>query len=124
VSHSLFCVLWVITTAHNLFCVLWVISTSHKARGLGTALKGPQLVQDRTLVGGPEGGKALLKLWGFLGITDIYLNDNFEPTTPFLSDQKNLMLLFVYKQERSNHMFSMNESNDEKKSSIWTGSIN
>jgi hypothetical protein len=32
--------------------------------------------------------------------------------------------LFVYKQERSNHMFSMNESNDEKKSSIRTGSIN
>jgi hypothetical protein len=32
-------------------------------------------------------------------------------------------LLFVYKQERSNHMFSMNESNDEKKSSIRTGSI-
>ena len=27
-----------------------------------------------------------------LGITDIYLNDNFEPTTPFLSDQKNLIL--------------------------------
>jgi hypothetical protein len=26
--------------------------------------------------------------------------------------------LFVYKQERSNHTFSMNESNDEKKSSI------
>jgi hypothetical protein len=24
--------------------------------------------------------------------TDIYLNDNFEPTTPFLSDQKNLIL--------------------------------
>ena len=29
---------------------------------------------------------------GFCGITDIYLNDNFEPTTPFLSDQKNLTL--------------------------------
>jgi hypothetical protein len=29
---------------------------------------------------------------GILGITDIYLNDNFEPTTPFLSDQKNLIL--------------------------------
>ena len=27
-------------------------------------------------------------------------------------------LLFVFKQERSNHMFSMNESNDEKQSSI------
>jgi hypothetical protein len=33
-------------------------------------------------------------------------------------------LLFVYKQERSNHAFSMNESNDEKKSSIRTGSSN
>ena len=31
--------------------------------------------------------------------------------------------LFI-KQERSNHTFSMNESNDEKKSSIRTGSIN
>ena len=29
---------------------------------------------------------------GILGITDIYLKDNFEPTTPFLSDQKNLIL--------------------------------
>jgi hypothetical protein len=25
-----------------------------------------------------------------LGITDIYLNNNFEPTTQFLSDQKNI----------------------------------
>ena len=33
-------------------------------------------------------------------------------------------LLFVYKQERSNHTFSMNESNEEKKSSIRTDSIN
>jgi hypothetical protein len=29
---------------------------------------------------------------GVWGITNIYLNDNFEPTTPFLSDQKNLTL--------------------------------
>ena len=29
---------------------------------------------------------------GILGITYIYLNDNFEPTTPFLSDQNNLIL--------------------------------
>jgi hypothetical protein len=29
---------------------------------------------------------------GILGITDIYLNGNFEPTTPFLSDPKNLIL--------------------------------
>ena len=28
---------------------------------------------------------------GILGITDIYFNDNFEPTTPFLSDQINLI---------------------------------
>jgi hypothetical protein len=40
---------------------------------------------------GPRGRSPLeaLELWG---ITDIYLNDNFEPTTPFLSDQKNLTL--------------------------------
>ena len=36
---------------------------------------------------GPRG--QTLGVWG---ITDIYLNDNFEPTTPFLSDQKNLTL--------------------------------
>jgi hypothetical protein len=29
---------------------------------------------------------------GILGITDIYLNDNLGPTTPFLPDQKNLIL--------------------------------
>jgi hypothetical protein len=29
--------------------------------------------------------------------------------------RRHFPLLFVYKQERSNHMFSMNESNDEKK---------
>jgi hypothetical protein len=32
---------------------------------------------------------------GILGITDIYLNDNFEPTTPFLSDPKKLDFEFV-----------------------------
>ena len=53
---------------------------------MGTAY-GPQLVQGRTLVGG-TGGKAPPEALGILGITDIYLNDNFEPTTPFLSDQK------------------------------------
>jgi hypothetical protein len=31
-------------------------------------------------------GTEALGVWG---ITDIYLNDNSEPTTPFLSDQKN-----------------------------------
>jgi hypothetical protein len=59
-------------------------------RGLGTAY-GPQLVQGRTLVGGP-GGKSPPEALGILGITNIYLNDNFEPTTSFLSDQKNLIL--------------------------------
>jgi hypothetical protein len=39
-------------------------------------------------------------------------------------DSPTISALFVYKQERSNHMLSMNESNDEKKSSIRTGSIN
>ena len=49
------------------------------------------LVQGRTLVGGP-GEQSPPEALGILGITDIYLNDNFEPTTPFLSDQKNLIL--------------------------------
>jgi hypothetical protein len=40
---------------------------------------------------GPRGAKPPEAL-GILGITDIFLNDNFEPTTPFLSDQKNLIL--------------------------------
>jgi hypothetical protein len=38
------------------------------------------------------GGLCPPEALGILGITDIYLNDNFEPTTPFLSDQKNLIL--------------------------------
>jgi hypothetical protein len=48
------------------------------------------LVQGRTLVGGP-GGQSPPEALGILGIAYIYLNNNFEPTTPFLSDQKNLM---------------------------------
>jgi hypothetical protein len=44
------------------------------------------LVQGRTLVGGP--GALPPEALGILGITDIYLKDNFEPTAPFLSDQK------------------------------------
>ena len=40
---------------------------------------------------GPR-GQSPTEALGILGITDIYLNDNFEPTTPFLSDQKNLIL--------------------------------
>jgi hypothetical protein len=47
------------------------------------------MVQGRTLVGG---GQSPPEALGILGITDIYLNDNFEPITPFLSDQKNLIL--------------------------------
>jgi hypothetical protein len=51
------------------------------------------MVQGRTLVGGGGGGgQSPPEALGILGITDIYLNDNFEPTTPFLSDQKNLIL--------------------------------
>ena len=42
-------------------------------------------------VGGP-GGQSPPETLGVWGSTDIYLNDNFEPTTPFLSDQKNLTL--------------------------------
>jgi hypothetical protein len=41
---------------------------------------------------GPLKGRSPRKALGVCGITDIYLNDNFEPTTPFLSDQKNLTL--------------------------------
>jgi hypothetical protein len=37
-------------------------------------------------------GQSPPEVLGILGITDIYLNDKFEPTTPFLSDQKNLIL--------------------------------
>ena len=40
-------------------------------------------------VGGP-GGQSPPEALGVWRITDIYLNDNFEPTTPFLSDQNNL----------------------------------
>ena len=43
-----------------------------------------RLPTGRTLVGGP-GGQSPPEALGILGITDIYLNDNFEPTTPFLS---------------------------------------
>ena len=50
----------------------------------------PQRFQGRALVGAhgakPPGS------YGVGGITDIYLNDNFEPTTPFLSDQKKFTL--------------------------------
>jgi hypothetical protein len=41
---------------------------------------------------GPGGGAKPPGSSGVWEITDIYLNDNFEPTTPFLSDQKNLTL--------------------------------
>jgi hypothetical protein len=49
------------------------------------------VVEGRALVGG-TGGQSPPEALGILGITDIYLNDNFEPTTPFLSDHKNLIL--------------------------------
>ena len=52
---------------------------------LGTG-KGPQRVQGRAL----EGVQVQVqKLWGFKELY-IYLNDNFESTTPFLSDQKKI----------------------------------
>jgi hypothetical protein len=60
-------------------------------RGVWGPFSGPQRVEGRGLVGGPWGAKPPEAL-GVSGITDIYLNDNFEPTTPFLSDQKNLTL--------------------------------
>ena len=41
---------------------------------------------------GAQGAKPSPEALGVWGITDIYLNDNFQPTTPFLSDQKNLTL--------------------------------
>ena len=43
---------------------------------------------------GSRGAKPPPEALGILaiGITNTYLNDNFEPTTPFLSDQKNLIL--------------------------------
>ena len=40
---------------------------------------------------GPGGPSPPEALWVW-EITDIYLNDIFEPTTPFLSDKKNLIL--------------------------------
>jgi hypothetical protein len=67
---------------------LWLRGGGVSRRGIWGPL-GPQLVQGRTLVGGP-GGQSPPEALGILGITDIYLNDNFEPTTPFLSDQKKL----------------------------------
>jgi hypothetical protein len=56
----------------------------------GFVVKGG-VVQGRTLVGG-TGGQSPPEALGILGITDIYLNDNFEPTTLFLSNQKKLIL--------------------------------
>ena len=58
----------------------FVVRGGVSMRGVRGPLKGPQLVQGREAL-------------GILGITDIYLNDNFEPTTPFLSDQKKLILI-------------------------------
>ena len=49
------------------------------------------VVEGRALVGG-TGGQSPPEALGILGITDIYLNDNFEPTTLFLSNQIKLIL--------------------------------
>ena len=68
----------------------FVVRGGVSRRGVWGPLKVPQLIQGRTLVGGP-GGLSPPETLGILGITDIYLNDNFEPTTPFFSDQKNLI---------------------------------
>ena len=65
---------------------LWLGGGAWVAEG-----SGPQRVQGRALVEGPVGLSPPEAL-GVWGITDIYLNDNFEPTTPFVSDQKNLTL--------------------------------
>ena len=59
-------------------------------RGLWGPLKVPSWSRAEPWYG-DQGAKPPEAL-GILGITDIYLNDNFEPTTPFLSDQKNLIL--------------------------------
>ena len=58
--------------------------------GSGDRLRSPACPGQNP--GRGPGGKAPPEALGILGITDIYLNDNFEPTTPFLSDQKNLIL--------------------------------
>jgi hypothetical protein len=50
-------------------------------------LLGPQWVEPWK---GAQGGESPPEALGVWGITDIYLSDNFEPTTPFLSDQKKL----------------------------------
>ena len=53
---------------------------------------GPLKVPSWSRVGPGRGprGQSPPEALGILGITDIYLNDNFEPTTPFLSDQKKI----------------------------------
>jgi hypothetical protein len=59
---------------------------------------GPTLVSlSRADTAGPgqrPGGQVHRKLWGFEEL-DIYLDDNFERTTPFLSDQKKLTLSLI-----------------------------
>jgi hypothetical protein len=56
--------------------------------GSGDRLRSP-VGQGQSPGSGPRGQSPLEALGGW-GITDIYLKDNFEPTTPFLSNQKNL----------------------------------
>ena len=60
-------------------------------RGVWGPLKGPPAGPGQNPDRGPRRGSPPEPL-GILGITDIYLNDNFEPTTPFLSDQKKNIL--------------------------------
>ena len=70
---------------------LW-LGGREQARGLGTTSPaGPRQSPGRC----PR-GLAPREALGIWRITDIYLNDNFEPTTPFLSDQKNLTLSFNF----------------------------
>ena len=58
---------------------------------VGEGSRGPLKVPSWSGVE-PWYGQSPPEALGILGITDIYLNDNFEPTTPFLSDPKNLIL--------------------------------
>ena len=73
----------------------FVVRGGVSMRGVwGPRLRSP-VGQGQSRGSGPRGAKPPppppRKLWGFEKL-DIYLNDNFEPTTPFLSNQKNLTL--------------------------------
>ena len=69
----------------------FVVRGGVSRRGVwGPRLRSP-VGQGQSRGSGPRGAKPPPEALGILGITDIYLNDNFEPTTPFLSDQKNFI---------------------------------